>query len=64
MMHPTFLVALSVINVLYALMLMYAATKVDISDKMGRAVMVWILLLVGVLAVDTAITGHVVINLP
>ena len=63
-MSTPVLVALSVIIVLYALMLMYAATKVDTSDEMGRAVMVWILLLVGVLAVDTAVTGHIVRSLP
>lgn len=64
MMHPTFLVALSIINVLFALMVLYFAARLNWWKKEDRPAIVWFLLLMGVLSADTAVVRYFVRSLP
>lgn len=59
-MSTPFLVALSIINVLFALMVLYFAARLNWRKKEDRPAIVWFLLLMGVLTGNTAAIGFFV----
>jgi hypothetical protein len=63
-MSTPFLVALSIINVLFALMVLYFAARLNWWKKEDRPAIVWLLLLVVVLSADTAAVRYFVRSLP
>lgn len=55
-----FLVALSMINVLFALMVLYFAARLNWWKKEDRPAIVWFILLFGLLSSNTAAIGFFV----